>query len=66
MDKNIYTILEVEYTKNNKLPSYWYEINNLKVMIDIISKALLKHTKIEYIEEYNDIVRKQQNDKRRN
>ena len=42
MDVSIYTILEVEYKKRYKLPDYWYQIDDYKVMIEIISTIINK------------------------
>lgn len=55
MDINIYTILEVEYKKRYNLPNYWYQIDDYKVMIEIISKAINSNKKIEDIEEYQKL-----------
>ncbi len=55
MDVSIYTILEVEYKKKYKLPDYWYQIDDYKVMIEIISKAINNKKRIEDIEEYQKL-----------
>ena len=52
-DKDLCTILEVEYLKNNnKLPIEWYQSDNYELKLEIISKAINTNKTINEIEEY--------------